>query len=404
MSERKHWAIVPAAGLGTRMQAERPKQYLSLLGRTILEHSLDAIVSSSLFEAVVVPLSDTDSWWPNTLFATHPDIIRVPGGAERAASVLNALLALQDQAQADDWIWVHDAARPCLSPDEIKALHSALAQGAHGLVLALPIADSVKRCDAAGKNAQNVDRTGLWRALTPQVFPYRLLLDALRHCQQHNITPTDEASAVEALGYAADLVTGSADNIKITVPTDLMKAEQIMQSRNPSSCSSSYTSGAGLPRIGSGFDVHAFGPGSHIVLGGVSIAHTHGLIAHSDGDVLLHALADALLGALALGDIGKHFPDTDAKWAGADSRGLLRAVYRLVQDKGYRLSNADMTIIAQAPKMAPHIATMQANIADDLLTTVDQIGIKATTTEQLGFTGRKEGIACQATVLVVPHV
>ena len=400
MSERKHWAIVPAAGLGTRMQAEQPKQYLPLLGRTILEHSLDAMLNCGLFESVVVPLSESDSWWSNTVFATHPDIVQVIGGAERAASVLNALLALQDQAQADDWIWVHDAARPCLSQDEITALHAALTQTPHGLVLALPIADSVKRSDASGKNAQNVDRTGLWRALTPQVFPYRLLLDALTHCRQQGITPTDEASAVEAFGYMADLATGSADNIKITVPTDLMKAEQIMRSKNspvPSSV-------AGLPRIGSGFDVHAFGPGSHIVLGGVSIPHSHGLIAHSDGDVLLHALADALLGALALGDIGKHFPDTDAKWAGADSRVLLRAVYQLVQDKGYRLANADMTIIAQAPKMAPHIAAMQANIAADLLTTVDQIGIKATTTEQLGFTGRKEGIACQATVLVVPHV
>lgn len=400
MSERKHWAIVPAAGLGTRMQAEQPKQYLPLLGRTILEHSLDAMLNCGLFEAVVVPLSDADSCWPNTVFATHPEIVRVTGGAERAASVLNSLLALQDLAQADDWVWVHDAARPCLGQDEIKALHSALVQASHGLVLALPIADSVKRSDASGKNAQNVDRTGLWRALTPQIFPYRLLLNALTHCQQHNITPTDEASAVEAFGYTADLVTGSADNIKITVPTDLIKAEQIMRSRN----SSAYSTSTGLPRIGSGFDVHAFGPGANIVLGGVSIPHTHGLIAHSDGDVLLHALADALLGALALGDIGKHFPDTDAKWAGADSRGLLRAVYQLVQDKGYRLANADMTIIAQVPKMAPHIAAMQANIAADLLTTVDQIGIKATTTEQLGFTGRKEGIACQATVLVVPNV
>lgn len=400
MSERKHWAIVPAAGLGTRMQAERPKQYLPLLGRSILEHSLDAMLGCGLFQAVVVPLSDADTWWPQTVFTAHPNIIRAPGGAERAASVLNALLSLQDQAQADDWVWVHDAARPCLSRDEISALHTALTQASYGLVLALPIADSVKRSDANGRHAQNVDRTGLWRALTPQVFPYRLLLDALHYCQQHGITPTDEASAVEAFGYSSDLVTGSADNIKITVPADLIKAEQIMRSRN----SSSYSSGAGLPRIGSGFDVHAFGPGSHIVLGGVSIPHTHGLIAHSDGDVLLHALADALLGALALGDIGKHFPDTDAKWAGADSRGLLRAVYQLVQDKGYRLANADMTIIAQAPKMAPHIATMQANIAADLLTTTDQIGIKATTTEQLGFTGRREGIACQATVLVVPNV
>lgn len=399
MSERKHWAIVPAAGLGTRMQSERPKQYLPLFGRTILEHSLDAVLNSGLFEAVVVPLSDADTWWPETRFATHPDIVQASGGAERAASVLNALQALQGQAQQDYWVWVHDAARPCLSQDEIKVLHSALSCASSGLVLALPIADSVKRCDASGRQAQNIDRTGLWRALTPQVFPYRLLLDALQHCQQHGITPTDEAGAVEALGFRADLVSGSADNIKITVPADLIKAEQIMQSRN----SSARSLGAGLPRIGSGFDVHAFGMGSHIVLGGVTIPHSQGLIAHSDGDVLLHALADALLGALALDDIGKHFPDTDAKWAGADSRGLLRAVYQLVLNKGYRLANADMTIIAQVPKMAPHIPSMQANIAADLLVRDDQIGIKATTTEQLGFTGRKEGIACQATVLVVPH-
>jgi len=154
-------------------------------------------------------------------------------------------------------------------------------------------------------------------------------------------------------------------------------------------------------RIGQGYDVHAFGEGDHIIIGGVSIAHEHGLVAHSDGDVLIHALCDALLGAAALGDIGQHFPDTDPNYSGADSRELLREVISLVTSKGYQIANADMTIIAQAPKMSPHIDQMRNNLAEDLSCSIDQVNVKATTTEKLGFEGRKEGIACQAVVLLV---
>jgi 2-C-methyl-D-erythritol 2,4-cyclodiphosphate synthase/2-C-methyl-D-erythritol 4-phosphate cytidylyltransferase len=391
MSRRRHWLIVPAAGVGARMGADRPKQYLPLGGCTVLEQTLSRLLQNDFFESLLVVVSPHDSWWSTLDRAAHPRIEVVAGGRERSDSVLNALQALDGRAAEEDWVWVHDAARPCVSSAEIDALRAALEQAnCPGVVLAVPINDSVKRSDGQGRRASNVDRTNLWRALTPQVFPFRLLSEALCSCTEQGVRVTDEAAAVERLGVYADLVKGSADNLKITVADDLQRAERMMKKE------------AGLPRIGSGFDVHAFGSGDRIVLGGVSIPHSHGLIAHSDGDVLLHALADALLGALALGDIGQHFPDTDEKWRGADSRVLLRGVYILIRHRGYRLANADMTIIAQVPRMAPHIPVMQSNIADDLEVTADMIGIKATTTEKLGFTGRKEGIACQASVLLVP--
>ncbi len=392
MAERRHWAIIPAAGVGARMAADRPKQYLPLHGKTVLQHTLDRLLAQPAFELVLLALSPNDVWWPNLHVPPNERLECCQGGKERSDTVLAALRHIQGRAAADDWVWVHDAARPCIAADDVQALFAALQPAdCPGVVLAVPINDSVKRSDSDGGAAVNVDRRNLWRALTPQVFPYERLLQALEHCQAHSIAVTDEAAAMEQLGAHATLVQGCADNIKITVPEDLRKAEHFMRAASLK------------PRVGSGFDVHAFGPGQHIVLGGVRIPYEQGLIAHSDGDVLLHALSDALLGALALGDIGRHFPDTDERWRGADSRALLRAVYALVKERGYVLGNADLTIIAQAPKMAPHIAQMQQLIAQDLEVTLGDIGIKATTTEKLGFTGRKEGIACQASVLLLPR-
>jgi len=212
---------------------------------------------------------------------------------------------------------------------------------------------------------------------------------------------TDESSAIEHDGGKVNLIEGSALNIKVTRPEDLFIASEIIK-QDKSKVVSQKGSLQLFPRIGSGFDVHAFGEGDHIILGGVKIPYQNGLVAHSDGDVLLHALMDALLGALALGDIGFHFPDTDVKWKGANSREMLRTVRDKVVLQGFQISNIDTTIIAQSPKMSPHITQMQHYIAEDLSLDLNAVGIKATTTERLGFTGRKEGIACQATVMLVP--
>ena len=250
--------------------------------------------------------------------------------------------------------------------------------------------------------------------MTPQIFKYSDLRTALEFCCDRGLAITDEASAMEKIGRKASMIVGSEQNIKVTLPADLLTARAYFAKKQ----SEEITLNQGItvaheafklrkntmqyPRIGTGFDVHAFGEGSFIILGGAKIPYDKGLLAHSDGDVLLHAIMDAILGALALGDIGKHFPDTDPQWQGANSRALLKAVNALLIEQGFKVGNIDSTIIAQAPKMAAYILDMQTNIAEDLELELDCVGVKATTTEKLGFTGRKEGIACQASVILVP--
>jgi 2-C-methyl-D-erythritol 2,4-cyclodiphosphate synthase len=225
--------------------------------------------------------------------------------------------------------------------------------------------------------------------LTPQVFKYAALVEGLEEAARAGVTVTDEAQAMERLSVRPHLVQGSAFNIKVTHAEDLVAAAKILQS-----------TGVTAMRIGQGFDVHAFGAGNFVTLGGVRITHSHGLLAHSDGDVVIHALCDALLGALALGDIGEHFPDTDPRHRGADSRVFLREVAALVQNAGLTVINADITVLAEAPRIGAHRAAMAANLAADLGVSIDRINIKATTTERLGFIGRGEGLAAQAAVLL----
>ncbi len=388
----RHWVIIPAAGIGARMRADRPKQYLNWRGATLIEHTLRCFLSQSLFEAVAVGISSDDTFWSSLDISNSDLVCTYTGGTERADTVARGLEVLADRAHDEDWVWVHDAARPQLDAGSIETLARHLeGTGTDGVVLAVPVADTLKRASKEGLVLATVDRQSLWRAQTPQVFRFGALRAALEHCIENGLAVTDESSAMEALGYSPKLIEGSERNIKVTRPGDM----ELLRSKQ------SY-SGADGVRIGTGFDVHAFGEGDHITLGGVEIACDQGLVAHSDGDVLLHALCDALLGSLALGDIGHHFPDTDPQWKGADSRDLLRAVNALITQEGYRVSNVDSTIMAQAPKMAPHLETMRDNIAEDLGIDSGRVGIKATTTEKLGFVGRKEGIACQATVLVAP--
>jgi 2-C-methyl-D-erythritol 2,4-cyclodiphosphate synthase len=283
---------------------------------------------------------------------------------------------------------VHDAARPCLPAADLAALLDALADAPHGALLALPIVDTVKRAADDGTVAATIPRGGLWRAQTPQAFRLSRLLEAL----QRSADATDEASAIEALGEGPRLVVGSPDNLKITAPGDLAPA--VRQLGGGSSMNS--------PRVGFGTDVHAFGPGDHVWLGGVRIAHDHGLIAHSDGDVLLHALCDALLGAAGLGDIGQHFPDSDPAWKGVASIGFLRHVLALLRERGWGVVNVDLTLIGEAPRLSPHRDAIRSHLAAELGLAPDCVNLKATTTERLGFTGRREGIAAQAVALIGP--
>jgi 2-C-methyl-D-erythritol 4-phosphate cytidylyltransferase/2-C-methyl-D-erythritol 2,4-cyclodiphosphate synthase len=388
----RHVALVPAAGAGVRLGADRPKQYLDLGGATVLERSVAALLDCDWLELVLVVVAADD-----TLAATLPGladarvaVVRA-GGPTRRASVLGGLhaLAARHGVGPADWVWVHDAARPGVDAASLMRLRDALANERVGALLGMPMADTVKR-GGGGRALDTIARDGLWVAQTPQVFGHAALLAALE--RHHDVT--DETSAIEATGRSAALVTGSRRNFKVTTMDDLQAMRDALDGR-----------GKGLvPRIGQGWDVHALVPGRALVIGGVTIPSPLGLLGHSDADVLLHAITDALLGAAALGDIGRHFPDTDARFAGADSRVLLREAAARVRAAGWLPGNVDCTIVAQAPRMAPHVPAMVAVIAADLGLAASAVNVKAKTAERLGFAGRGEGIEAHATVLLVPSI
>ncbi len=383
------WAIVPAAGRAERFAADQPKQYAPLLGAPLLEWTLRRLLAETRIEAIVVVVAPDDERWTRLAEELRSArLLSATGGANRQSSVLHGLRRLAGAAAPEDWVLVHDAARPCLTATELRDLINALGPGVSGAILGAPLVDTIKR-ERGGLCAETVDRHGLWRALTPQVFKYAALVEGLEEAARAGITVTDEAQAMERLSVRPQLVQGSAFNIKVTHAEDLIAAAKILQS-----------TGVTAMRIGQGFDVHAFGAGNFVTLGGVRIMHSHGLLAHSDGDVVIHALCDALLGALARGDIGEHFPDTDPRYRGADSRVFLREVAALVQNAGLAVINADITVLAEAPRIGTHRAAMAANLAADLGVSIDRINIKATTTERLGFIGRGEGLAAQAAVLL----
>jgi len=433
MTKPRYFALIPAAGAGTRMQAATPKQYLPLLGVPILRRTVEVFLASpQIAHTFVVTGADDASAAP--LLELPGVSVLACGGSTRQQSVLNGLQRMRDSAGvppgAQDWVLVHDAARPGLTPALIDRLIAGVGEDGVGGLLALPVVDTVKREERAGqpdgppRARETLARDGLWLAQTPQMFRFEVLLEALTQVAgQAGIT--DEASAIEAQGLRPKLIEGHPRNLKVTLPRDLDSVELYLKqdgtpmsmqvnmpsstpSSTPASTQASMPTGspAGSPaappfRIGQGYDCHVLTAGRPLIIGGVTIAHPKGLLGHSDADVLLHAVTDALLGAAALGDIGRHFPDTDARFAGADSRVLLREAASRVLASGYRIANLDATIIAQAPKMAPHIAAMVAHIAADLALDANQVNIKAKTNEKLGFLGREEGIAAEAVALLV---
>jgi 2-C-methyl-D-erythritol 4-phosphate cytidylyltransferase/2-C-methyl-D-erythritol 2,4-cyclodiphosphate synthase len=379
----KRIALVVAAGRGYRVGGQLPKQYLTLSGRPILRHCLATFAAHPDVSAVRVVIHPDD----RPLYeqaARGLDLLEpVPGGAERQDSVRLGLESLEDLAP--DQVLIHDAARPFLTMDVIDRVIAALDAHA-GAIPALPQADTLKRAGADGRISGTVDRTGLWRAQTPQAFRFGPILKA--HRAAAGQTLTDDAAVLEAAGQAVALVPGAEDNGKITTLDDLHRAERRFQ-------------GPGETRVGHGFDVHACGPGDHVVLGGVRIPHTQGLVGHSDADVALHALADAIYGAIAAGDIGRHFPPSDARWKGAPSDIFLRHAGDLVEALGGRIVNLDLTLICERPKIGPHRAAIAARVAEILGLSGGRVSVKATTSERLGFTGRGEGLAAQATATVM---
>ncbi|MEM7226576.1 MAG: bifunctional 2-C-methyl-D-erythritol 4-phosphate cytidylyltransferase/2-C-methyl-D-erythritol 2,4-cyclodiphosphate synthase [Pseudomonadota bacterium] len=375
-------ALVVAAGRGERFGGERPKQYQGLGGQPLLRHSLSMLAGHPAVAAVRAVV-DPAHWAFYDEAADGLELLDpVAGGAERHDSVRQGLESLADQAP--DLVLIHDGARPLLPPEVVDRVIAALDR-APGAIAALPVADTLKRAEGEAIGA-TVPRAGLWRAQTPQGFRFAEILTAYR-----DLTAgawTDDAAVAEQAGLEVLLVEGAEASLKVTTPENLAQAESLLRAREESQ-PMEY-------RSGSGFDVHRFGPGDHVVLCGLKIPHPQGLLGHSDADVALHALTDAILGALGEGDIGIHFPPSDPQWRGAKSAIFLRHARDLVRARGGRLVNLDLTIICEAPKLAPHREAMIASLAELLELAPERISVKATTTEGLGFTGRREGIAAQA--------
>jgi 2-C-methyl-D-erythritol 4-phosphate cytidylyltransferase/2-C-methyl-D-erythritol 2,4-cyclodiphosphate synthase len=372
------FALVVAAGRGTRLGGVRPKQYLPLAGRPLLRHSVETLLAHPGIAGVRVVFHGDDRDLYDDAVAGLDLLPPVPGGAARQDSARLGLESLE--SFAPERVLIHDAARPFLDADTITRILAAL-ETAPGAIPAVAVSDTLKR-GVDGAIVATVDRAHLYRAQTPQGFHYRAILAAHRAVIGEELS--DDAAVAERAGLAVRLVAGSEDNLKVTRAEDFAHAERLIAAR------------AGDFRTGQGFDVHAFGPGDHIWLCGIKVPHDRGLIGHSDADVGLHALTDAILGALGAGDIGMHFPPGDAKWRNAPSHLFLSHAAALVRQARGAIVHVDVTIVCEKPRVGPHRDTMVARIAEILGLTPHRVSVKATTTEQLGFTGRGEGMAAQA--------
>jgi len=355
----------------------RPKQYFSIAGKQVLRHAAERLAAEV---AVMQPVGDAEPI--AAALAGLPHLPPVPGGATRQESVRRGLEALLPYQP--DFVMVHDGCRPYIPPGTIPALLSAL-ESYDGAIPAVPVADTLKRGGADGRIEVTVSRAGLYRAQTPQGFRFDLLLGLHRGAPEG---ATDDAAILERAGHAVALVPGSEYNIKMTYPDDASRLERILAPTL-------------VPRIGTGFDVHVLEAGRELVLCGVKVPHEKGLAGHSDADVGIHALCDAIYGALAEGDIGRHFPPSEATWKDVDSARFLAHAAGRIAARGGRLGNADITLICERPKITPHAPLMIARLAEILGVEPGRISVKATTTERLGFTGRMEGIAAQAVATVL---
>jgi len=385
--------LTVAGGRGSRAGEGIPKQYRPLLAKTVLARTLSALHAAApqamlltvihaddraLYDASVAELSD----------AARQRLLRPAiGGASRQESVRNGLEALQALDKPPNIVLIHDAARPFADPALIaRAIDAALDHGA--AAPGLPLADTIKEINAAGKVVATPERARLRAVQTPQAFDFDLILKAHRVAASKALEFTDDAMIAESSGHAVHLFAGDAKNFKLTTGEDFLRAESLLLNALPDI------------RTGQGYDVHAFAAGDHVWLGGVSIPHTHGLAGHSDADVLAHAVTDAILGAIAEGDIGSHFPPSDPQWKGAKSSIFLEHAANLVRRRGGMIAHIDATIVCEAPKIGPHRDFVRASLAKIIGVEVTRVAVKATTSEKLGFTGRQEGMAALALATV----
>ncbi|MCB2013889.1 MAG: bifunctional 2-C-methyl-D-erythritol 4-phosphate cytidylyltransferase/2-C-methyl-D-erythritol 2,4-cyclodiphosphate synthase [Sphingobium sp.] len=380
MTDKNIAAIIVAAGSGSRSGLDTPKQYALLDGKAVLAHSYTALQAHPRIGTIVIAIgAGQEEMARDALASGTGEPILVVGGDTRRASVLAALETLEALGNVDA-VLIHDAARPILPAAVIERLVEALGNH-HGAIPALPVADTLVQ-GAGALMADNVERAGLYRVQTPQAFDFATILNAHRTVAA-DAGVTDDAGLLRALDIPVALVQGDAMLEKLTYPADFARAEVMMMTQR-------------MPRVGSGYDVHRLVEGKPLWLCGIEIPHDRGLSGHSDADVAIHALVDALLGALAEGDIGSHFPPSDPQWKGAESHQFLTFARDRVSARGGEIAHVDITIICEAPKIGPHKDAMRMRLAELLNIPIDRVSVKATTTERLGYTGRKEGIAAQA--------
>ncbi|MEP3632762.1 MAG: bifunctional 2-C-methyl-D-erythritol 4-phosphate cytidylyltransferase/2-C-methyl-D-erythritol 2,4-cyclodiphosphate synthase [Shimia thalassica] len=369
-------AVIVAAGRGTRAGAGIPKQWRPLAGLRVADWAIKAFTNHQQIDHVVAVVHPDDTEFTRTL-----DVETVSGGASRDQSVRAGLEALAERGF--DAVLIHDVARAGVSAEIITDVIAALGQSA-GAAPALAVTDALWR-GQTGTVSGTQDREGLFRAQTPQGFRFEDILSAHR---THAGGAADDVEVARAAGLDVAIVAGNEANLKITTPGDFARMERILRGQMDI-------------RLGNGFDVHAFEDGDHVVLCGVRVPHTHGLKGHSDADVGMHAVTDAIYGALAEGDIGRHFPPSEAEWKDADSAHFLDHAVKLATQKGFAISNVDCTLICERPKIGPHAAAMMQRMSEIMGLDADRISVKATTSERLGFTGREEGIAAIATATLV---
>ncbi len=385
-------ALIVAAGRGSRAGAEGgPKQYRPLAGKAVLARTAEAFLNHDRIDAVriIIHCDDHDLYEAALAGLTSHAKLLAPviGGAERQDSVRLGLTSLEDTAPQS--VLIHDAARPFIDAETIARVIDAL-DAHHGAIAALPVFDTIKKADGAAspRIADTVPRDHLWRAQTPQGFRFADILAAHKTAEGQKLT--DDAAVAEASGLSVALVNGSPDNMKITQAEDFGMAETLLGRKATMN----------EFRTGHGFDVHAFEDGDAVILCGIAIPHDKKLKGHSDADVAMHALTDAILGALGAGDIGDHFPPSDPQWKGAASHIFLEKARDLVVERGGAITHCDITIMCEAPKIGPHRDAMRGSLSEILSVSTERLSVKATTTEELGFTGRREGVAAMATATI----
>jgi 2-C-methyl-D-erythritol 4-phosphate cytidylyltransferase/2-C-methyl-D-erythritol 2,4-cyclodiphosphate synthase len=379
-------AIIAAAGAGTRLGGDVPKQLLDLGGRTILQRSVDAFADHPRVDDVIVVLPAALAEHPPEWLGGRRSLRAVVGGRRRQDSVANAFDAVPDTAEV---VLVHDAARPFVTADLIsRAIDAAAAHGA--AIAAMPATDTVKRVAAAPHATaivETIPRESIYLAQTPQAFRRRVLADAVA-LGRAGVEATDEAALAERAGHAVHVIAGDARNVKITTPADLEAARRA----RPGAVEAS--------RVGTGYDLHRLVAGRPLILGGVAVPAERGAEGHSDADAVCHAATDAILGAACLGDIGRHFPDSDPAWKGASSVELLRTAAAMVREQALEVANLDVTVVLERPKIAPHVDAIRSGIAAALGVPVDRVSVKGKTNEGLDAVGRGEAIAVHAVALL----